>query len=404
MSVAELVVARQPIFDQTQNVMGYELLYRAVEVNATSLSGDQMTAHVLLGAHSIGIENLVGDKVIFCNADRGVLVGQFEIGLPPERTVVEVLETVQIDDEVLDGCRALVKAGYRLALDDFQWFDGAEKLLRLASIVKLDILNTSREEVLRLVERCRRFNVQLLAEKVETEDDLAFCRDLGFEFFQGYVLQRPQHVHGGEIASSQVGRLELSATVLSRELEIEQFQRILEHEPGLVLHLLRLASLGAQNGIRRPVRNTRDALVLLGTRRLRRWVSLLLMRDAGNIAADALATALVRARMCELAAPERGICPGDEAFVAALISCIDILTGISVDDIDALGLDPELRSAAFDPSLPLGGLVAEVIEYQQRCGTETLGPPQEPSDLDLVAAQAVSWALPYVSSLEPVAA
>ena len=88
----------------------------------------------------------------------------------------------------------------------------------------------------------------------------------------------------------------------SQDLELEQFQRILEHEPGLVVHLIRLASLGAQHGIRRPIRNTRDALVLLGTRKLRRWVSLLLMRDAGNIAPDAMATALVRARMCELLA------------------------------------------------------------------------------------------------------
>jgi len=404
MSVAELVVARQPIFDQAQNVMGYELLYRAIELPPRSLSGDQMTAHVLLGAHSIGIENLVGDKVIFCNADRGVLIGEIEIGLPPERTVVEVLETVQIDDEVLDGCRALVKAGYRLALDDFQWFDGAEKLLALASIVKLDILNTTREEIQRLVERCRPYHVQLLAEKVETADDLAFCEALGFDYFQGYVLQRPQQVRGGEIASSQLGRIELSATVLSHEMEIEQFQRILEHEPGLVVHVLRLASLGAQNGIRRPIRNTRDALVLLGTRRLRRWVSLLLMRDAGNIAPDALATALVRARMCELVAPERGICAGDEAFVAALVSCIDILTGVSIENVENIGLASELCAAAFDISRPLGQLVAEVADYQARCGTESLGPPREPSDLDLVAAQALSWALPHVSSLEPLVA
>ena len=65
-------------------VIGYELLYRPIEIPPRSLSGDQMTAHVLLGAHSIGIENLVGDKTIFCNADRGVLVGEFEVSLPPD--------------------------------------------------------------------------------------------------------------------------------------------------------------------------------------------------------------------------------------------------------------------------------------------------------------------------------
>ncbi|HEX2903659.1 MAG TPA: EAL domain-containing protein [Jatrophihabitans sp.] len=404
MPTTELVVARQPIFDASLDVMGFELLYRSVDVAPRSLSGDQMTAHVLLGAHSIGIDNLVGDKIMFCNADRGVLVGEIEISLPPEQTVIEVLETVTVDAEVLAGCRQLVEAGYRLALDDFRWFEGAEQLLALASIVKLDVLNTDRDELCSLVERCRPFAVQLLAEKVETEDDIDFCRQLGFELFQGYVLQRPQPVIGAEVVSSQLGRLELSATVLSRDLELDQFQRILEHEPGLVVALVRLASLGNQHGIRRPVRTTRDALILLGTKRLRRWVSLLLMRDSANIAPDAMATALVRARMCELLAERRRIAPGEQAFVAALISCIDILTGISAAQVRDLGIDPLLWSAAFDPGTGLGALVAEVAEYQLCCGRRVLGPALKPSDLDLVAAEALSWALPYVSSLEPQAA
>lgn len=404
MPTTELVVARQPIFDQALDIVGYELLYRAVELPARALSGDQMTAHVLLGAHSIGIENLVGDRDIFCNADRGVLVGEFEVALPPERTVIEVLETVHPDREVLAGCRRLVAAGYRLALDDFEWFDAAEELLGLATIVKLDVLNSTRDEVQRLVERCRGYNVQLLAEKVETADDLAFCQALGFELFQGYVLQRPQHVSGGEILSSELGRLQLGATVLNQDLQIEQFEAILEHEPGLVVHLIRLASLGTQDGVRRPIRNTRDALVLLGTRKLRRWVSLLLMRDAGNIAPDALATALVRARMCELLSAARSTGPADQAFVAALISCIDILTGISLQDARELDLDEDLCAAAFDPGTASGRLIAEVADYQQRCGTRSLGTSEEPTDLDLIAAQALSWALPYVNSLELVTA
>ena len=34
---------------------------------------------------------LVGDKVIFCNAERGVLTGETPVTLPAQRTVIEVL-------------------------------------------------------------------------------------------------------------------------------------------------------------------------------------------------------------------------------------------------------------------------------------------------------------------------
>ncbi len=398
MSTTELVIARQPIFTADREIMGYELLYRSVEVVSAGFTGDQMTAHVLLGAHSIGIDQLVGDKYIFCNADRGLLVGSYEVALPSDRTVIEVLESVQPDPEVLLGCERLVRAGYQLALDDFEWFDGADELLRLASIVKLDVLHTDRQQLRQLASTCRRFGVRLLAEKVETEQDIDFCRSLGFELFQGYALQRPQQVRGQEIVSSQLGRLELAATVLTEDLELRQLEQVLNHEPGLAVHLLQLASIGTRYGVRRPVRSVREALVLLGTVRLRRWLALLLLRDSGDIAPDAMATALVRARMCELLAVRRELATGEQAFTAGLVSCIDILTGASAEQIGALPFAPELRAAALEFRSPLGRLVAEVIDYQRGCGERS---PAEPSDLDPTAAQALSWALPYVQTLEP---
>ena len=86
----------------------------------------------------------------------------------PARTVIEVLETVDLDDEAVQGCRELVEAGFlRLALDDFVWVAGSERVLELASIVKVDFLTTSRSDVLGPLERCRPFDVLMLAEKVE---------------------------------------------------------------------------------------------------------------------------------------------------------------------------------------------------------------------------------------------
>jgi len=109
-------VARQPIVDRDREVVGFELLYRPCRTSPAVVGGDRMTAEVVLGALTIGVEALVGDKVMYCNAERGVLVGETPITLPPERTVVEVLETVAIDEELVAGCRDLVARGYALAL------------------------------------------------------------------------------------------------------------------------------------------------------------------------------------------------------------------------------------------------------------------------------------------------
>lgn len=190
----DLVVARQAIFDRAGAIYAYELLFRSVGTDSPQVDGDVMTGTVLFSSMNIGIQRLVGPKFIFCNADRGLLVGDVPITLPPQKTVIEVLETVLPDEEVLLGCRRLIRAGYRLALDDFQWFDGAESLLELASLVKIDLRLTSVAELPDLIARCRAFGVELVAEKIETEGELQACLDLGFDYFQGYALSRPRLV------------------------------------------------------------------------------------------------------------------------------------------------------------------------------------------------------------------
>jgi c-di-GMP-related signal transduction protein len=207
-SALEIVVARQAIFDRNLQVVAYELLFRAAaqaDLADTLVADGLMTANVLYSSVNIGIENLVGDKLMFCNADRDVLTGRIPMVLPPAQTVIEILETVVTDDEVVDGCVRLSGLGYLLALDDFVWFDGAERLLDLVSIVKIDVLAYDEQGLVDIVARCAAFNVQLLAEKVETEAVLLFCLDLGFDYFQGYLLERPRNMSGKTLSGAQFG-------------------------------------------------------------------------------------------------------------------------------------------------------------------------------------------------------
>ena len=94
------------------------------------------------------------------------------IALPPTQTVVEVVETVAVNPEMLAGCQRFIDAGYRLAADDFLWRPGAEMLLPLTSIVKIDLLQVHGPELTELVQRCKDFDVLLLAEKVEDATQL----------------------------------------------------------------------------------------------------------------------------------------------------------------------------------------------------------------------------------------
>jgi c-di-GMP-related signal transduction protein len=393
-----VVVARQPITDREGAIVAFELLYRPGHPPAHD--GEDMTAQVLLGALSIGVDRLVGRRWIFCNAERGVLVGETPVTLPPERTVVEILETVEIDDEIVEGCRRLCEAGFTLALDDFVWRDGVERLLELARVVKVDFLAVPRDQLRPLVDRCREYDVHLLAEKIETAEDLRLAQELGFDLFQGYAIERPALVHGQTVAASQGAHVQLALTLLGEDLDFEEIEAVLRREPGLVVQLLHLASIGSRGGLRGDVRTVREAMVLLGTARIRQWVALTILGSQPTGSADALATALVRARMAELLAGHRGVDTPEFAFTAALLSALDLLLGVGLDELgETTDVDDSLKAAAFRREGPVGRLVAEVTDYQLGLDASS-STPQPNQELDLVAAEAFAWAMPYVADLE----
>jgi EAL and modified HD-GYP domain-containing signal transduction protein len=223
--------------------------------------------------------------------------------------------------------------------------------------------------------------------------------------FQGYAIERPHIVRGATIAPSAVANVQLAMTMLSEELDFEELEEILRREPGLVVQILQMASIGSHRGLRRQVKTVREALVLMGTTRIRQWVALTILTAQPGGATDGLSTALTRARMAELVAATRSVDTPEVAFTAGLLSALDLLLGVDVAQLErTLDIDDALKSAAFRGEGPVGELVTEVIRYQ-----ETLdhgsgpgdGAGDRAGDLDVAAAAAFAWAAPFLHSLEP---
>lgn len=367
----EVIVGRQPIFDSTRRIFGYELLFRQLHLGLYGAGPrpevDEllMTPEVLFNSVSIGIERLVADKRMFINADRALLTGSLPLLLPADRVVVEILETVLPEPDVIAGCKRLAARRFTLALDDFVWFDGVERLLELASIVKIDVLALGHDELRETIDRCKRFDVRLLAEKVETRAQLRECVELGFDYFQGYLLARPDIVSGRSLNPVSFARLQLVAQLLDEECEADQLEAIIQHEPVLAQQILQLAGIGADRGLRREVHTIREAVVLVGTRRLRSWASLMLMLPRGDAEGEGATTALVRARMCELLAQPLGPEVAQQAFTAGMVAAFDLLLGMEIERVvDALPLAAELRAAILAGEGPVGRILADVVDFQ----------------------------------------
>ncbi len=306
-----------------------------------------------------------------------MLLREVPLTLPTDRTVVEVLASVELDDAVLAGCRELAAAGYTLALDDFTWRAGIERLLPLVSIVKIDVLHRTDEAIADLVEHCRPYDVTLLAERVEDIDRVDRLTALGFELFQGYAYERPSMMSASVLEPDGANRLEL-ARMLEEDLDLDELEEVIRSDPALALQVFRLAAVGRLGETRRAVSSLRQALVLTGTSQVKQWLTLLLARPGSSRNSAGYAGALVRARACELLARRVGPALAPVGFAAGLLSSLDALLDVPAASLaGSLPLSDELRNAAFGGAGPVGLIVLDAVDYQLgRRGRRRSGLPE----------------------------
>ena len=183
----EIFVARQPIFNTQLKVVAYELLFRSGLKNAfPNVNGDQATSSVLSDSYmTMDMNALTEGTPAFINFTKQVLLEGYAHLFPKNSMVVELLENIEPDTEVLDAIHDLKSNGYRIALDDYTGSKVQEPLIPFADVIKVDFMQTTPEQQEAFAKRFRAMKIRVLAEKVESAEDLERAKKAGYSFFQG---------------------------------------------------------------------------------------------------------------------------------------------------------------------------------------------------------------------------
>jgi EAL and modified HD-GYP domain-containing signal transduction protein len=120
-------LARQPILNKDEKVLGYELLFResAAEERFSS-DFDGGTRSIIDTLNIMGLDVVCDSRRAFINCTHDMLLKEYFLLLPAEKVVVEIQETVPVDDAVIAACQQLKMEGYRIALDNFLLIDPAK--------------------------------------------------------------------------------------------------------------------------------------------------------------------------------------------------------------------------------------------------------------------------------------
>lgn len=177
------------------------MFHRAVDEKSSGLLGRALRA--------LAVEN-APDAPLFLNIhpnefDEGFLVRTDDaMFYHPDRVYLEVTESVPLSH--FTQCHGVLQEirnkGMRLAIDDLG--AGYSNLIYIAElapdIVKLDMalirkleLSERKQKVIRSIcVLCEELGAHVVAEGIETEDELAAVIDCGAHYGQGYLLARPE--------------------------------------------------------------------------------------------------------------------------------------------------------------------------------------------------------------------
>jgi EAL and modified HD-GYP domain-containing signal transduction protein len=372
----EFFLARQPILGRDQHLVAYELLFRAAgeHDDARLTDGAAATAAVISHASQLGLEQVVGNKLAFVNVDDVVLMSDFVRFLPPNKVILEILETVKPTEPLLARVAELKELGFKFALDDvIDHSAEVDQLLGLVDVVKIDLQGVAPAALGHLTASLRKSGKKLLAEKVETQQEFRLCQELGFDYFQGYYFARPVILSGRKITPSEMVILHL-LELINSDADDATIETAVKRDALISLNLLRLVNSRAA-GPEHRIESVAEALTGLGRKQLRRWLQILMFAAPGSkveLNSPLLQLATTRGKLLELMSlqvrPE-DVLGAERAFTVGIMSLADVLFSMPMADIlDNVELADDVRSALLGRAGDLGAML-DVVERLEQADT-----------------------------------
>ncbi len=361
------IIGRQPIVNSKQEIIGYEFFFRNDQDHGTTPFEEdiQTCAKILSTAIDEMHESwLLGQQLAFINVDHVMLNSVFLALMPPEKTVLEVVHTLNVTPDIIARCQALKAEKFRIALDNPQHHPNLAALIPIADFIKLDMREVDTPTATTWLKQYQTSQCQVIAEKVEQQAQFKALHAAGFQHFQGYFYAKPDNVVTKVINPSFEGVLHL-LDLVSRDAENNVIEKGFKRDTTLSYKLLRyINSVGF--GLSCEVQSINHALTILGRNQLYRWLTLLMVTAGNNSTSPALMkTSITRGRLTELlGAPYFEKNDRDNLFIVGVFSMLDIILKMPMAQvIEKLSLPEAIVDALVDRT----GMFGPFLKLTEAC-------------------------------------
>ncbi|WP_294188024.1 HDOD domain-containing protein [uncultured Clostridium sp.] len=363
----DIFIARQGIYDKNGKVVAYELLYRnSMENSYNPLIEDEVSTYkVIENISSFGLDILTNKKRAFVNFSEALIMKDIATLLPKENVVIEVLETVNPSEEIINKLLSLKDLGYYIALDDVVEVEHIVKFIGVIDIVKVDFRLATSEARKKIAYICNKYNIDMLAEKVETSEELNEAKELGYIYFQGYYYSKPSIFLGKDIAVKNTSIFMLLVELIKENYDIDKVEYIMKTDVALTYKFLKFINSSYFNFLQ-EIKSIRQAIILIGREELRKWLSILTVVEMSSINSGYANSIIIRAKFCEEISNIISSNYAPQAFMVGLFSNMHQMIEKNIDYVvKELPLNSEIKNALLGEQNVLKDILDLALAYEK---------------------------------------
>lgn len=366
----DVFVARQPVFTTKKKLFGYELLFRQGFENAfPDIDGDTATSKLLSNTFfSFEFNDILGGKPGLVNFTRELILNKTPLLFPQNHIIIEVLEDIEPEPGIIAALKLFREKGFNIALDDFIYHEKFTPMIELCRIIKFDLIATPLDTLTGIVADIReRYDITLLAEKVETYQEFELAKKMGFRLFQGYFFSKPEVLSNKEISSGQMTMLGLINEAGKTDPDLVKIGDLIRKDASVSFKLLKFIN-SAYFKRSTPINTIKDAITYLGEEELKRFIHVVAASGLNESKPNELMrSSIIRARMCELCgAVLKNNFSTDELFTIGLFSRMDAMLDKKMADIlESIQFSDPIRQALLGRDKSFAKILKVITCFEQ---------------------------------------
>ncbi len=346
-------ISKQKIFDNKKHLYAYELVFKdsSDEDAALSTTVKGTSQLIISSISSKELDKLLGTKTLaFVNVDEITLTKGILDVLDNKRFILNILEDIELSDKVVAKIIQYKKRGFKFSIEHFdssaQMIKKFNRLFNFIDIIKMDVVLSEPENLKKVMSKFKGTRIKLLAQNIETKDDFAKYLNMGFDYFQGYYLDKPELM---EIVKSkepsQFIILQL-IKIIKNDNSTEELELFIKKQPDLSFKLVQFFNNTKKFNVK--IESLTQVITLMGRDKLLRWLLVYLYSEASKNPASKtiLSLAIKRAERMEAEAKDKH---KDKAYLAGMFSMLSSIFETDIRELmNHIKMDDDITSLVLE--------------------------------------------------------